>query len=49
MPGIKHLIVNTFKSKVVHFNSAGENFPVYDVGGATLHHKDSFLQDLEHG
>ena len=53
----KHLIVNTFKSEVVHFNSAGENVPVFDVGGATLHHKDSFrylgmvgfLQDLEHG
>jgi len=26
----------------VHFNSAGENVPVFDVGGATLHHKDSF-------
>ena len=38
----KHLIVNTFKSEVVHFNSAGENVPVFDVGGATLHHKDSF-------
>ena len=23
-------------------NSAGENVPVFDVGGATLHHKDSF-------
>ena len=54
----KHLIVNTSKSEVVHFNSAGENVPVFDVGGATLHHKDSFrylvfghgfLQDLEHG
>jgi len=38
----KHLIVNTSKSEVVHFNSAGENVPVFDVGGATLHHKDSF-------
>ena len=43
-------------SEVVHFNSAGENVPVFDVGGATLHHKDSFrffrhgfLPDLEHG
>jgi len=26
----------------VHFNSAGENVPVFDFGGATLHHKDSF-------
>ena len=38
----KHLIVNTSKSEVVHFNSAGENIPVFDVGGATLHHKESF-------
>jgi len=38
----KQLIVNTSKSEVVHFNSAGENVPVFDVGGATLHHKDSF-------
>ena len=38
----KHLIVNNSKSEVVHFNSAGENVPVFDVGGATLHHKDSF-------
>jgi hypothetical protein len=33
----KHLIVNTSKSEVVHFNSAGENVPVFDVGDATLH------------
>ena len=38
----KHLIVNTSKSEVVHFNSAGENVPVFDVGGATLHHTDYF-------
>jgi len=38
----KHLIVNTSKSEVVHSSSAGENVPVFDVGGATLHHKDSF-------
>ena len=38
----KHLIVNTSKSEVVHFNSTGENVPVFDVGGAALHHKDSF-------
>ena len=37
-----HLIVNTSKSEVVHFNFAGENVPVFDVGSATLHHKDSF-------
>ena len=54
----RNLIVNTSKSEVVHFNSAGENVPVFDVnGGATLHHFSSFfkvfghgfLQDLEHG
>ena len=38
----KHLIVNTSKSEVVHSNSAGENVPIFDVGGATLHHKDFF-------
>ena len=38
----KHLIVNTSKFEVVHFNSAGENVPGFDVDGATLHHKDSF-------
>ena len=37
----KHLIVNTSKSEVGHFNSAGENVPFFYVGGATLHHKDS--------
>ena len=26
----------------MHFDSAGENVPVFDVGGATLHHKYSF-------
>ena len=38
----KHLNVNTSKSEVVHFNYAGENVPVFDVGGATLHHTNSF-------
>ena len=38
----KHLIVNTSKSEAVHFNSAGENVPVFEVSGATLHHKDYF-------
>ena len=38
----EHLIVNTSKSKVVHFNYAGENVPVFDVGGATLHHKNYY-------
>jgi len=52
----KHFTVNTSKSEVVHFNSAGENVPVFDVGGATLRHKDfyyvsghGFLQDLKYG
>ena len=36
----KHLIVDTAKSEVVHFNSAGENVPVFDVRGATFHHRD---------
>ena len=32
------------KAAAMHrwFNSAGQNVPVFDVGGATLHHKDSF-------
>ena len=38
----KHLIVKTSKIEVVHFNSAGENVPVFDVGSATLHHKNYF-------
>jgi hypothetical protein len=38
----KHLIVNTSKSEAVHFNSAGENVPVFEVSGATLLHKDYF-------
>jgi len=38
----KHLIVNTSKSEVVHFNSVGEYVPVFDADGATLHHKDYF-------
>ena len=38
----KHLIVNTFTSEVVHFNSAGENVHIFDFGGATLHHKHYF-------
>ena len=50
----KHLIVNTSKSEIVHFNSAGENVPDFDVGGATLHQPQrlfkasghDFLQDF---
>jgi hypothetical protein len=33
---IKHLIVNTSKSEVVHFNSVGENVPVLKVGSDPL-------------
>ena len=36
----KHLI--NCQHFQVHFISAGENVPVFDVGGATLHHKNSF-------
>ena len=39
---LSRLAVYTSKSEFVHFNSAGENVPVFDVGGATLHHKDYF-------
>ena len=28
--------------KLCTSNSAGENVPVFDINGATLHHKDSF-------
>ena len=38
----KHLIVNTAKPEVVHFNSADENVPAFNVGSATLRHKGSF-------
>ena len=38
----KHIIVNISMSEVVHSKSAGENVPVFDNGGATLHYKDSF-------
>eukprot|EP00983_Pelagomonas_calceolata_P022285 701248-Pelagomonas_calceolata.AAC.1 len=32
----KHLIINTAKSEVVHFNSSGSNLPVFSYwGGAT--------------
>jgi exonuclease III len=38
----KHLIINTAKSEVVHFNSLGSNLPVFKIGSDTLAHKDSF-------
>eukprot|EP00983_Pelagomonas_calceolata_P078044 1154115-Pelagomonas_calceolata.AAC.2 len=38
----KHLIINTVKSEVVHFNSTGSNLPVLTIGSDALAHKDSF-------
>jgi hypothetical protein len=37
----KHLIINTAKSEVVHFNSSGSDLPVFRVGGVPLAHKES--------
>eukprot|EP00983_Pelagomonas_calceolata_P091024 1157492-Pelagomonas_calceolata.AAC.2 len=38
----KHLIINTAKSEVVHFNAKGSTFPVFTIGNDTLAHKVSF-------
>eukprot|EP00983_Pelagomonas_calceolata_P078216 1154193-Pelagomonas_calceolata.AAC.2 len=38
----KHLVINTAKSEVVHFNSSESNLPVLSVGGVPLAHKESF-------
>jgi hypothetical protein len=38
----KHLIINTSKSKVVHFNSSGLNLPEFCIEGVRLVHKDCF-------
>ena len=38
----KHLIINTAKSEVVHFNSSGPHVPVLRVGGVPLIHKQCF-------
>jgi hypothetical protein len=38
----KHLIINTSKSEVVHFNSQGPRLPTFRVGGAALQCKESF-------
>ena len=38
----KHLIINTAKSDVVHFNSSGSNLPMFTIGGVPLPHKESF-------
>jgi len=49
----KHLIVNAARFEVVHFNSAGENVPVFNVGVVSqrffLVSGHGFLPDLEHG
>ena len=29
----KHLIINTAKSEVVHFNSSGTDLPIFRIGG----------------
>eukprot|EP00983_Pelagomonas_calceolata_P077727 1153978-Pelagomonas_calceolata.AAC.1 len=38
----KHVIINTAKSEVVHFNSSGSDLPVFCIGGVPLAHKESF-------
>eukprot|EP00983_Pelagomonas_calceolata_P120841 1160743-Pelagomonas_calceolata.AAC.1 len=38
----KHLMINTAKSEVVHFNSKWNNLPVFTIGSNALAHKDSF-------
>eukprot|EP00983_Pelagomonas_calceolata_P003603 117279-Pelagomonas_calceolata.AAC.1 len=38
----KHLVINTAKSEVVHYNSSGSDLPVFHVGGVPLAHKESF-------
>ena len=38
----KHLIINTAKSEVVHFNSSGSNAPAFNVKRMPLTHKDYF-------
>eukprot|EP00983_Pelagomonas_calceolata_P116863 1160358-Pelagomonas_calceolata.AAC.13 len=38
----KHIIINTVKSGVVHFNSKGNNLPIITIGSDTLAQKDSF-------
>eukprot|EP00983_Pelagomonas_calceolata_P042544 1138536-Pelagomonas_calceolata.AAC.1 len=38
----KGLVINTAKSEIVHFNSKGDNVPVFTLGGARLACADSF-------
>jgi len=38
----KHMIINTSKSEVVHFNSSGSNLPTFTIGGVALQCKESF-------
>ena len=35
----KHLIINTAKSEVVHFNSSGSNVPVFKIERVLLAHR----------
>mmetsp|Transcript_10496 Transcript_10496/g.28719 ORF Transcript_10496/g.28719 Transcript_10496/m.28719 type:complete len:125 (-) Transcript_10496:337-711(-) len=37
----KHLLINTAKSEVAHFNLSGSNLPVFSVDGEPLAHKES--------
>eukprot|EP00983_Pelagomonas_calceolata_P032016 1004742-Pelagomonas_calceolata.AAC.1 len=37
----KHLVVNTAKSEVVHFNSSRSNLPVFSIAGVPLASKES--------
>eukprot|EP00983_Pelagomonas_calceolata_P130969 1161732-Pelagomonas_calceolata.AAC.3 len=36
----QHLIFNTVKSEVVHFNSLGNHLPAFTIGSDTLAYKD---------
>eukprot|EP00983_Pelagomonas_calceolata_P018760 589342-Pelagomonas_calceolata.AAC.1 len=51
----KHLIVNTAKSEVVHFESSGSDLPVFRIGGCHWHTRSfqvswhDVLQMHEHG
>jgi hypothetical protein len=38
----KHLIINTAKSEIVHFNLSGPNVPVLCIGRVPLVHKKCF-------
>eukprot|EP00983_Pelagomonas_calceolata_P052358 1142822-Pelagomonas_calceolata.AAC.3 len=38
----EHLIIDTAKSEVAHFNSSGSDLPAFCIRGVTLAHKKSF-------